>query len=93
MTNETSEFKLPPGMHSVTPHLVCARADAAIEFYKQAFDATELSRMPGPAGKIMYASFRIGDSGLMLSEEMPPWKSFGPKALQGTPGTLPLYVQ
>ena len=93
MSNQTSESKLPPGMHSVTPHLVCAQADEAIEFYKNAFGATELSRMPGPDGKIMYASLRIGDSVVMLSEEMPQWESFGPKALKGTPVTIHLYVE
>ena len=63
--------------------MVCAQADEAIEFYKNAFGATELSRMPGPDGKIMYASLRIGDSVVMLSEEMPQWESFGPRGAQG----------
>jgi PhnB protein len=53
-------------MHSVTPHLVCAGAAEAIEFYKMAFNATEVTRLPGPNGKLMHASIRIGDSALML---------------------------
>ena len=57
---------IPEGMHTVTPHLICAEASDAIEFYKKAFGAVELSRMPGPDGKIMHASFRIGDSVIML---------------------------
>ena len=43
-------------MHTVTPHLVCAGAADAIEFYKKAFNATELDKMPGPGGKLMHAS-------------------------------------
>ena len=39
---------IPEGMHTVTPHLVCAGAADAIEFYKKAFDATEAGRLAGP---------------------------------------------
>lgn len=42
---------IPDGMHSLTPHLVCAGAAAAIDFYKRAFGAIELARLPGPDGK------------------------------------------
>ena len=45
--------RIPEGMHSVTPHLVCAGAADAIEFYKKAFGAEELMRLPGPDGKLM----------------------------------------
>ena len=84
---------IPEGMRSVTPHLVCAGAAAAIDFYKQAFGAVELSRVPGADGKLMHASVRIGDSVIMLNEEMPEWSSFGPKALKGSPVTIHLYVE
>jgi hypothetical protein len=57
---------IPEGMHSITPHLVCAGAADAIEFYKRAFGAVECSRMPGPGGKLMHAAIRIGDSTVML---------------------------
>jgi uncharacterized glyoxalase superfamily protein PhnB len=80
-------------MHTVTPHLVCAGAADAIEFYKKAFDAVELSRLPGPQGKILHAMMRIGDSAFMLVDEFPDWGSFGPKALKGTPVTIHLYVE
>jgi PhnB protein len=53
---------IPNGMHTVTPHLICAGAAEAIEFYKKAFNATETSRLPGPNGRLMHASIRIGDS-------------------------------
>ena len=88
----TSTKPIPEGMHTVTPHLICAEAAKAIEFYKKAFDAVELSRMPGPDGKIMHASFRIGDSVIMLNEENPNWGSLGPKSLKGSPVTIHLYV-
>jgi uncharacterized glyoxalase superfamily protein PhnB len=84
---------IPEGMHTVTPHLICAGAADAIEFYKKAFGATELSCMPGSDGKLMHASIRIGDSIIMLSDEMPDWASFGPKSLKGSPVTVHLYVE
>ena len=83
---------IPEGMHSVTPHLICAGAAEAIEFYKQAFGATEVTRVPGPNGKLMHAAIRIGDSIVMLVDEMPQWGALGPKALKGTPVTIHLYV-
>jgi uncharacterized glyoxalase superfamily protein PhnB len=80
-------------MHSVTPHLVCAGAAKAIEFYKKAFGAVEGGRMPGPDGKLMHAMIRIGDSAIMLADEFPEWGSLGPKALKGSPVTIHLYVE
>ena len=84
---------IPEGMHSLTPHLVCAGAADAIEFYKKAFGAIETSRMPGPQGRLMHAAVRIGDSTLMLVDEMPEWGALGPKALKGSPVTVHLYVE
>ena len=83
---------IPPGMTAVTPHLVCAGAADAIEFYKKAFGAVEDSRMPGPDGKIMHAVVRIGGSAVMLVDEAPQWGMLGPKALKGSPVTIHLYV-
>lgn len=83
---------VPEGFHTVTPHLVCAGAAEAIEFYKKAFGAVEVTRLPGPDGKIMHAQLRIGDSPVMLAEEMPSCGSFAPTSLKGTPVTLHLYV-
>ena len=83
---------VPEGMRSVTPHLVCAGAADAIEFYKKAFGAVELTRMPGAQGKLMHASIRIGDSAVMLVDESPEWGMLGPKALKGSPVTIHLYV-
>ncbi|SPB18292.1 glyoxalase [Caballeronia novacaledonica] len=84
---------IPEGMHSLTPHLVCAGAAEAIEFYKRAFGAVELGRMPGPDGKLMHALVKIGDSMLMLVDEFPQYGSVGPQALKGSPVTIHLYVE
>jgi uncharacterized glyoxalase superfamily protein PhnB len=83
---------IPPGFHAVTPHLVCAGAAEAIAFYQRAFGAEELSRLPGPGGRIMHAMIRIGDSVLMLVDEFPEMGAKGPASLGGTPVTLHLYV-
>ncbi len=83
---------IPQGMHTLTPHIVCEGASDAIAFFKKAFNAEELARLPGPNGKIMHAAVRIGDSVLMLMDDFPEWGSLGPKALKGSPITLHLYV-
>ena len=64
---------IPDGMHAVTPHLICAGAADAIEFYKKAFDAVEVERVPGPEGKLLHGAIRIGDSVVMLVDEFPEW--------------------
>jgi len=84
---------IPAGMTAVTPHLIVAGAAEAIEFYKKAFGATEEARMPGPDGRLMHAAVRIGDSTVMLVDEMPEWGALGPKSLKGTPVTIHLYVE
>ena len=83
----------PEGMHAITPHLVCAGAAQAIEFYKKAFGAVEIARLPGPDGKLIHAAVRILDSVVMLVDEMPEWGSLGPKSLKGSPVTIHLYVE
>jgi uncharacterized glyoxalase superfamily protein PhnB len=83
---------IPHGMHTLTPHLVCAGAADAIEFYKEAFGAVEEGRLPGPDGKLVHAMVRIGDSPLMLVDESPQWGTLGAKALKGSPVTIHLYV-
>jgi PhnB protein len=89
---KTAVKPIPDGMHSLTPHLVCAGAADAIAFYKRAFNAVEEVRLPGPDGKLMHAMVRIGDSGLMLVDENPQWGLLGPTALKGSPVTVHLYV-
>jgi uncharacterized glyoxalase superfamily protein PhnB len=82
----------PAGMHTVTPHLVCAGAADAIEFYKNAFGAVEMMRLPGSDGKLIHASVRIGDSIVMLVDEIPQCGALGPKSLNGSPVTIHLNV-
>ncbi len=84
---------IPEGFHTATPHLVVSDAAAAIEFYQKAFGAEEVSRMPGPEGKIMHAAIRIGDSPVMLNDEFPNMGTLGPKAIGGSAVTIHLYVK
>ena len=83
---------IPHGMHTITPHLVCAGAAAAIEFYKEAFGAVESFRLAGPDGKLMHASMRIGDSTVMLVDEFPEMHAVGPATLGSSPVTIHLAV-
>jgi PhnB protein len=83
---------IPDGMHTVTPHLICAGASDAIAFYKEAFGATEKSRLPGPDGRLLHAAIQIGDSTIMLTDELPQMGALGPTALKGSPVTIHLYV-
>lgn len=91
MSTSTSK-PIPEGMRSLTPHLVCADAIQAIEFYKQAFGAVEAMKLLAPNGQLVHAGLRIGDSMLMLAEECPEWGSLGPKSLKGSPVVIHLMV-
>ena len=85
--------KIPDGMTAVTPHLVVAGAAQAIDWYKKAFGATEERRMPGPDGRLMHASIRIGGAAIFLVDEMKEWGALGPKSLKGSPVTIHLMVE
>jgi uncharacterized glyoxalase superfamily protein PhnB len=89
----TKVTPIPDGMHTVTPMLVCAGAADAIEFYKKAFKAVELTRMPGPNGKLMHASIRIGDSMVMLTDDFPDFGSYGPDQSRSSPVVIHLQVE
>jgi PhnB protein len=91
---KTKVSPVPQGYHTVTPYLTVRDAAQAIDFYKRAFGAKELMRMPGPDGKnIMHAELRIGDSIVMLSDENPGMStSHAPTTLGGTTCVLFLYV-
>ena len=84
---------VPKGYHAVTPGLALRDTAAAIEFYKKAFGAKELGRMPGPDGKIMHAELQIGDSKVMVGEEMPQMGHPSPQTLGGTCVNLYVYVK
>jgi uncharacterized glyoxalase superfamily protein PhnB len=84
---------IPRDMHTVPPHLVCHSAIDAILFYVKAFGATEMARLPGPDGRLMHASIKIGDSHVMLVDEYPEHGTLGPLALKGRPVVIHLYVE
>ena len=85
---------IPAGHHTITPHLIVKGASEAIEFYKRAFGAEELSRMPfpGPDGqmKLGHAELQIGDSRLFLADEFPQQGATGPSG--SSPVTIHMYV-
>ena len=85
---------IPQGMHTVTPNLVLRECAKAIEFYKRAFGAQEVSRFPAPDGKsIWHAELRIGDSMIFVNDEMPGMGRTAPTASSPVPVTMWLYVQ
>jgi PhnB protein len=84
---------IPDGYHTVTPYLCIEGAAPAIEFYKKAFGARELMRMPTPDGKIGHAEIQIGDSRIMLADESQQMGTRSPQTLGGSPVTILLYVE
>ena len=88
---------IPQGQEGLIPHLVCEGCADAIEFYKKAFGATEVCRVPAPDGKrIMHASILIDGRPLFLVDDFPEFcsgKSESPKALGGSPVTIHRFVQ
>jgi PhnB protein len=65
---------IPDGFSTVTPYLIIDGALQAIEFYKKAFGATELFKMPAPDGKrIMHAEIKIGTAIVMIADSFPEW--------------------
>jgi PhnB protein len=85
---------IPEGYHTIIPHLVVRGAAEAIDFYKKAFGAVEVARMPTPDGKIMHAHLKIGDSHLFLVDEMPfPGGGKSPQSLGGASVALHLNVE
>lgn len=95
MSKSTSP--IPAGLENLIPHLVCSPCSEAIEFYKKAFGAEEITRMPGLDGrKIMHAAIRIGSNVVFLVDDFPEFcggKSQTPAALNGTPVTIHRYVE
>ncbi len=81
---------IPQGFHSLTPHLTMKGAKNAIEFYKKAFGAQELTCMLTADGKVMNAQLKIGDSMLMVVDDM--WNQ-SPESLGGSPVAIHLYVE
>ena len=85
---------IPDGYHSVTPTLTVRGAANAIEFYKKAFGAQEIMRFPGQDGKtIMHAELKIGNSKIMLNDEMPQMNCLSPQSVGGASSGIFLYVE
>ena len=83
---------IPKGYHAVTPYLSVQGAAGAIAFYKKAFGAKEVMRMPGADGTIGHAEIQVGDSRIMLADEFPEMNFRGPRSIGGTPVNIHLYV-
>jgi len=84
---------VPPGYHTVTPYLVVRGASDAIAFYGKAFGAKERMRMAAPDGTVMHAELKIGDSMIMLGDEMPQMGATAPQTIGGTAVQVFLYVK
>lgn len=87
---------IPPGHETLIPHLVCSPCSEALEFYKKAFGAEEIHRMPAPDGRIMHAALKLGNSYFFLVDDFPEYcggKPMTPTALGGTSVTIHRYVE
>ena len=92
MSDQSGETSISEGMHRLSPHMVCAGAAEAIDFYVEAFGAEEIMRTPGPDGKLLHAAVSINGSSVMLVDENLEFGMFSPKALDGSPVTIHLIV-
>ena len=84
---------VPPGFHTLTPHLTVRDADKALEFYKNALGAEVLQVARMPDGKVIHASLKIGDSMLMLNDEFPEYGGLSPLSTGGTGVTIHIYIE
>jgi len=84
---------IPDGYEGAMPYLICKGAAKAIDFYKQAFGATEIMRMEGPGGSIAHAEVRIGGAFIMLADEVPGMGARSPETLGGSPVSIYIYVE
>jgi len=84
---------IPEGFFTLTPQLTVQGVDAAVDFYVAAFGAEKLFALPGLDGKTAHAEIKIGDSIVMLDEEMLEQGMRSPLALGGTPATLMIYLE
>ena len=84
---------IPDGYHSVTPYLIVRGAADAIAFYMKAFGATEVMRLPGPAGTVMHAEIQIGSSRVMMADEHPEMNALAPQSPGSSGVGFCLYVE
>ena len=83
---------IPDGYEGITPYLICKNAEAAIEFYKKAFGATELFRIGSP-GMVGHAEMKLGNAIFMLADEFPDMGALSPQTIGGSPVSLYVYVE
>jgi PhnB protein len=81
------------GHHTVTPYLAIKNAAKALEFYKEAFGASERYKLVMPDGRLGHAEIGLGDSVVMLSDEFPEYGGKAPGSLGGSPVSIHLYVE
>jgi uncharacterized glyoxalase superfamily protein PhnB len=87
---------IPDGFNTVSAHIVVKGAEKAIDFYKKAFGAEEIFRMPGPGGQgVMHAEIKIGNSTVMMCDEMPGAEcpTASPQTVGKPTAVLHLYVE
>jgi PhnB protein len=85
---------IPPGMSTITPHLAVRGAAQAMDFYKKAFGAVEVMRMPGPDGQsVAHGEMKIGNSIFFIADEWPGMELAAPQKFGGTTVSIHLYVE
>jgi PhnB protein len=84
---------IPVGYEGATPYLIIKDAARALEFYKKAFGATEIMRIPTPEGKVGHAEIKIGAAIVMLADEFPDMNCKSPQSFGGTPVSIMVYVK
>ena len=85
-------MKPEPAPPTLSVYLCFNNAAGAIEYYKEAFGAEELSRLAEPSGKIGHAEIKIGEAIIMLSDEYPDYGALSPQTIGGSPIRLHLSV-
>ena len=90
MSSDAKESK--QARQQVTPYISVKDSAAAIEFYKKAFAATELTRIPMPDGRIGHAEIKIGDATIMMADEYPEIQFLSPESLGGSGVVIHVYV-
>jgi PhnB protein len=84
---------IPSGHRTVTPYLAIKNAAKALEFYKNAFGATDCYKLMMPDGRLGHAEIQLGDSMIMLADEFPEYGGKAPETLGGSPVSIHLYVE
>ena len=95
MAGPAKPSPIPDSYRRITPCLTVQGAGKALEFYAAAFGATERMRFPGPGGSIAHAEIQIGDSVVIVEDEVPErgTKAPPPGGVAGSPTSLFIYVE